>query len=144
MKGWQKAACVGVGAFVLGGALGASGSDKTKTVTVTKDHTVTVTSIVTREHTVSVNVPRTPQACKDALDSADKIIAVAGDFATTTADVMQASSDGLTAVSNFDATGINDATGRIQADAQTINGYTDQVNAEAPTYKAARDACQGS
>lgn len=123
-----KIACFVAGcALATGVATSHANSAQNAADVATKPTVVTKTVPVPK----TVEVPTVPQACIDALAAADTAIATAGEgFGIL--------SDALTAAGDFDAAGIEAASGRLE----TLN--TDKLTPALAAYKTARDTCKAA
>ena len=106
---------VGVGALVLGTAIGSAGQ---KTVTVPGPE---------RTVTKEVKVPTTPAACSEAFSLAEQVF-------TASASTVGILSDALGAAGRFDVAALQGMPAKIQAQTDLINGIN-------PKYKAAKSSC---
>lgn len=136
-KGWAILIAIIVVAIILGSALAASGAPETKTVTKLVTQTRTVTSIVNHTQTVS----ETPQACADALDTAETLLSKAGDGITVMSDTIGTISDVL---GSFDVDAINAATSKIQANTAKIQAMSDEVGRLRSSFDSQAEECRAS
>ena len=106
------------------------------TTTSTPDPTVTATETVTE--TTTETVEKTPQACLDYIEVAEKVITSAGEVIAAQKDGLETSGEVIDSFGRADAgdiAAIQDATERIKAENETIAGLT-------PEIQAAKAGCQ--
>ena len=108
------------------------------TLTACGTTTATPAPTVTATETTTETVEKTPQACLDYIEAAEKVITSAGQVIAAQKDGLDVSSE---VIGNYGRPGtgdiarIQDATERIQAENETISALT-------PEIQAAKAGCQ--
>lgn len=141
-KGWLALLGIVTVTLVIGAAMGGASDTKPTTAAKPKVVTHTVTKTVTVTVPVEVTKEVTPQACLDALDTAESVFGTAGEGFTLASSSMGAISDAMSAIETYDVDTITAATATISANNDRMDGLTAEVSQERDTFDSEASDCR--
>ena len=83
-----------------------------------------------------------PQACVEALDTAEQVFDVSARFADLTTRIAYAAADGVTAAGSFDIGGLEAATAEVEQINIEINTLTAELDTLVPQYNSTSKSCR--
>jgi hypothetical protein len=124
-----------VAALVVGATIGAAGQTEP---TAGEPEVVTDTVV----ETVTETVETTPQACIDALDTAESALGIASDFAGYTSELATTAAEAVIAAAYGDYLTLDSLTADVEDINAGINGLTADLTPMVDEYNAASAACR--